>query len=239
MGKSFTFAILLLFASASNASSLSATGYFNSNYIYKGLSFTNGGPFDAASNGKPAIQGSLDFTHSWFGLTLFTGNVNSWDAITFLPEPDIEIDAMMFAVIPIQEFVLQLNVNAFTYIANPINNTMDFAAKVMYQDMKVTLSVTPMLGWETNLGYAQFAYCPKFTEEFYLNTHLGYNYISNTNWGYSSYFDYKLGLLYVNEGWYGELYYTNTFLRKNFSTDEYFTIDGALTVSVGKTFAIF
>lgn len=239
MIKYFVFIFMMTAACTSNAASLSATGYFNSNYIYKGLSFTNAGPTDAASNGTPAIQGSLDLTHDWFGFTLFTGNVNSFNAITFLAEQDMEVDAMLVATIPVQDFKFQLNINTFTYMRNSINNFMDFSGKVIYKDMKLNLDFAPMLRWETNLGYVQFLYTPKLTEELYVTSHIGYNYISNTDWGYTNYFDYKVGVGYAKDSWYTELYYTNTLFRKSLITNKDFDTDGALTLTVGKTFTIF
>lgn len=240
MIKYFAFAAMLLASTASNAASLSATGFFNSNYIYKGLSFTNAGPMDSVSNGTPAIQGSLDLTHEWFGMTLFTGNVNSFNAITYLAEQDMEVDAMLFAVVPVaDDLKLQFNVNTFLYMRNRINNMMDFSGKILYKNMKLNLSFTPMLGWATNLGYAQFVYTPQLTDELYFTSHLGYNYISNKDWGYSNYFDYKIGLGFSKETFFAELYFTNTLFRQNFSTKRDIATDGALTLTVGKTFAIF
>lgn len=238
MVRTLIFAAILMFTSVAQAAELSTTVYMNTNYIYKGLSFTNAGALDRVSAGGPALQGSLDLTHEWFGWTLFTGNVNSFDAQTLAAEQDVEVDSILYVVVPLGPTTMQLKFNNFNYLNNPVNNTLDVAAHVTYQDWKLNLSATRMPGWDTNLGYAQVAYTPVLSENIMLTSHIGYSATDNTGWGYSNYADYKVGAAYMIDGWYTELYYTNTLGRVNYATGRAIDTDAALTLTVAKTFDI-
>lgn len=233
------FSTIMLASSAAYSADLNTTLLFNSNYIYKGLSFTNGGPLEPASTGTPAVQGSIDLTHDNFGWTIFTGNVKSWDAITSIPEPDIELDSMMYLVLPLDQLTVQVNINNFNYIINPINNIFEVSGKILFQEWRLALSASSIPGWNTELGYAQLAYSPQLTEAVGLTSHVGYNTISTTDWGYGNYVDYKLGISHSEDGWYTELYYTNTLGRTNYLTNSIINTDGALTLTVAKTFTVF
>jgi hypothetical protein len=79
----------------------------------------------------------------------------------------------------------------------------------------------------------------RYTEDVITTSHIGYNTISTPERGYSNYFDYKVGVGYMKDGWYGELYYTNTLGRVNLLTNTVIATDSALTLTVAKTFGLF
>ncbi len=224
---------LLLYAGLANASVLEGTAQINSNYIYRGMSVTNRSVLEPAYSGIPAGQLSLSLSHQWFSANFLTGNINTWDAVEPVLEPDGEVDASIGFTLPIP---VRFSVNSYNYLINTINNSIELAASVGSDVVWLNASINNLPGWGMYTTYLQLCVNPPITESVSFAGHVGYNTLSSTDWGYGNYLDYRFGIVYSEMDWRVEVNYTNTVFRYNYVDDRYIDTDNALSFVVAHTF---
>lgn len=222
------------------AASLSSSVYLNSNYIYRGVSFSNQGQENVAS-GSPVLQTSLDYyADNGVGVSLFTGNVDSLNLNTWAYEKDQELDAFLSYSKNLSENLsIGAGLNYFSFFKNSNTNMIEYAANITYQGFRIDSGYAPNYSGTTiSLLYSKLSKRIALLKNLYIDTHIGYaKFGSPESAGISNYYDYKAGFSIttaynVNLG----VAYTNTLDRKNLITNEVSDKDGAVTISLSSTF---
>ena len=241
-------ALLLVFGfnSTANASELSGSVIFASNYIYRGMSYNSQGT-TYQSQGSPVIQGTLDYFHNGFGLTYFTGPADTFDTVNFVVEKDVESDWFSYYTKTIGNVNIGVGVNYYGLLKNNSNDTIEYNANVSYKALRLDESYSEVYsGADTNYSYTTLKFTPQLNSadskaSLNLVSKLGYVYFREPlQAGTSNYYDYQAGLSYSVDGWRTEIAYTNTLERSNpyTKTKTKITTDGTVTIVVSKTFSI-
>ena len=227
--KKLLLAIFLLTSVSANAATFSSNLMLSTNYIYRGLTF---------SNNAPVVQGTLDFSHEGFATSWFAGPTYTLNLDSFEFEKDAEFDTFVSYSRDFNGLTLTGGFDVYVFFKNPTNDMLEWAGHAAYGDFKLNETyIDNFVRLGTNLSYTQLQFTPKITDGVMMTSHLGYSHFSNENAvACSSYLDYKLGVAYTKETWYVELYYTNTFMRKDLAANKIVENDGALTLTVIKTF---
>jgi uncharacterized protein (TIGR02001 family) len=184
----------------------------------------------------------LDLSHGGYQMVLLAGPVDTINKRTFTVEEDWELDAFVGYTVPVGDAAaLRVGFNTFTFFRNPSNNFLEFAGKLSYGDMALNLSYTNKISlFETSLAYVQGVFNPRLTDNIMLTSSLGYVHFAKPEAiGNTDYLDYKVGVATIYEGWYAELFYTNTLLRRDVVTGDLYNKDNALTFMVAKSFTVF
>jgi len=123
---------LMSLIQSAHAGSLSSTVSFNSNYIYRGLSFSGlGSPY--ASAGSPVLGATIDYAHeSGLGYTLFTSNVDTINQTSYAYERDQEIAHFLSYSKMVSPGIFAIaSLNYFSFQRNPDDNFMDYYGGVI------------------------------------------------------------------------------------------------------------
>jgi uncharacterized protein (TIGR02001 family) len=232
--------LLTIFAIPSvKADTLSSTAYFSSNYIYRGLSFSNQGN-EYSSAGSPVLQASIDYlSDSGLGYSLFTGNVDSLNTDTFAMEKDQEVDSFLSYTKTLNETITgSLSINYYSLMRNSSASTLEYSGYISMGTLRFDTSYSPKYsGVDLALWYSKLSKRLYVSETSYFLAHIGsVVYSDNQLVQSSNYQDYRLGVGFTIEGIATEIAYTNTMNRRLFATDTVSTKDAAVTITVSKTF---
>ena len=230
---------LLLIPMVSQAQ-LSAKVTAASNYIVRGLSFTNGGTAFAAS-GQPVIQGQLDYTLGDFSATFFTSPVDSMNLDTFASEKDNEVDYFLNYNKKVTEnFSFGGSLLYYAFVRNESNNTSAVSLNAMYSFVRVDWAkANNYAGLKTDLTYTMVSLWLPVSAKVMLTPAIGKSEWSDeTKVGMSNYTDYKLGFrVSITPKVDTDFAYTNTSGRKDLIvTGEEIKTDKAVTFSISSTF---
>lgn len=188
---------LLAFLPFNALAGTSATVTAASNYIWRGVSF---------SNDQPAIQGSIDYA-SEIGISAGVWASNS---ITYRDSAqggtsvmDSEADVYGTYTHTIGDVGISATAFWYNYVKEPRNNALEYILGVAFKQFKFELAYLPKyFAGDSTSTYAKVSVRQPVDEKLSVVAHVGNQDFSNeTNAGYKKYIDYKLGAVYSAEGW--------------------------------------
>ena len=212
------------------------------NYISRGVSFSNGGS-SYASAGLPVVQGSLDYAVGDFSASLFTSSIDSINLGTYAIEKDTEIDYILnYSKKVNSDLTLGASATHYSFMRNDNDATTAESINAMYSFARVDLAYTRNYsGLQTSMTYTLLSLFFPVSEKLMFSTALG-----RTSWddeskvGMSSYNDYKVSLrMTISPSIEAEMAYTNTYGRKDLVvTQQEIKTDKALTFSISSSFGL-
>lgn len=230
--KSYLALVLVLVGMQAHAE-VSSTLTLATNYIWRGMSFTNSGVTEA-SKGAPAVQGTMDYSHaSGFGLSAFVSNTDStnFDNGTAI-EKDTEADiSATYSQALSEDVTVGLGGTWISYVSNPSNNSFDYNGFVSWRFLRLEASYIPkFFGIESSDTYFKLSARHNLTENFGVLGHVGSSsFGDNAKIGFKSYNDYRAGLFLSSGPYNVETAFTST-NRKDLNDKE--QKDKAVTFSL-------
>lgn len=230
------------------AGEFSGFAKISSNYIWRGLSF---------SENQPAIGLNANYTFdSGFYGNLYGTNLKFKEPTIFTGESTREMDLTAGYLHSFNDFSINIFYNRYEYLDHGAISTNEYAAQFRYKDTTLDYAFQPnWFGYNSASYYVRLSQKYSFNNKFHLIGSVGRDMQEITNrtqkngkWegvGFTSYFDYSLALQVQEENNFTyEFQYTNT-NRKLISYDTGTPADDgkktkaedeALTVSLTKAF---
>jgi uncharacterized protein (TIGR02001 family) len=219
---------------------LSTTLTFASNYIYRAMSYNSQGA-SYQSQGSPVAQASLDFTKSGLSVSLFTGNADSFNTKSLVMEKDSEFDTFLSYSHPVLEWAsVGVGYNYYSFLKNVDNDMQEFNVTLNVKNLSLYSGyIDRYSGVDTNHWRSTANYVQPILERLNLVGTVGYTKVSNPYAvATTSYYDYRVGVQVLMDGFKSEINYTNTWNRVNPYTELYSKMDGTFTVVLSKTLSV-
>lgn len=203
---------LMSLVSLGSRASTSASVILASNYIWRGVSFTSNGL--ETGKGTPVIQASLDYGHeSGFGLSLFAGNVDTYNFDKDLFEKDSESDLTLSYSREILEHLrISFLVTSYIYVINSSNNSVDFQMVFDWKPFRLGVSYMDNYFGTKSSDFYSFLGLRKYVEgPVGVFSHVGYsNFGDKDRVGFENYVDYRIGIFFERDSWNLDFAYSST-----------------------------